>query len=68
MNKPLKKIVENNYDLLMMTSSEVTFEFDSEMIVGSVFKKQGIELVMCTDITKASSREFLDNQLVKVFY
>ncbi len=52
----------------MMTSSEVTFEFDSEMIVGSVFKKQGIELVMCTDITKASSREFLDNQLVKVFY
>ena len=41
-----KKIVENNYDLLMSTSSEVTFEFDSEMMVKveNVFKEQGIEL------------------------
>lgn len=41
-----KKIVENNYDLLMSTSSEITFEFDSEMMVKveNVFKDQGIEL------------------------
>lgn len=54
----------------MMTSLEVTFEFDSEMIVivRNVFKKQCIELMICTDITEASSWEFLDNQLVKVFY
>ena len=41
-----KQVVENNYDLLMSTSAEVTFEFDSEMMVKveNRFKEQGIEL------------------------
>ncbi|TCB57386.1 hypothetical protein [Acinetobacter terrae] len=40
------KMVESNYDLLMSTSSEISFELDNEIIenLEKLNKKQGIEL------------------------
>ena len=39
-------MVESNYDLLMSTSSEISFELDNEIIenLEKLNKKQGIEL------------------------
>lgn len=49
-------MVESNYDLLMATSSEVSFELDHEIIetLESLIKKQGIEL-----------EEFIQDTLIK---
>lgn len=40
------KMVERNYDLLMLTSSEISFELDNDIIenLEKLNKKQGIEL------------------------
>ena len=50
-----KKIVENNYDLLMWTSEEISFELDSETIAMAeqIIKEQGIEF-----------EEFIQNALI----
>ncbi|CAD9197117.1 hypothetical protein [Acinetobacter bohemicus] len=50
-----KKIVENNYDLLMSTSEEISFELDSETIAMAeqIIKEQGIEF-----------EEFIQNALI----
>ena len=49
-------MVESNYDLLMATSSEISFELDHEIIenLEKLIKKQGIEL-----------EEFIQDTLVK---
>ena len=51
-----RKIVENNYDLLMSTSAEISFELDSETITKAenLIKEQGIEL-----------EEFIQNTLIE---
>ena len=51
-----RKMVESNYDLLMATSSEISFELDHEIIenLEKLIKKQGIEL-----------EEFIQDTLVK---
>jgi hypothetical protein len=49
-------MVESNYDLLMATSSEISFELDHEIIenLEKLIKKQGIEL-----------EEFIQDTLIK---
>ncbi|MFW2018560.1 MULTISPECIES: hypothetical protein [Acinetobacter] len=51
-----KKMVESNYDLLMATSSEISFELDHEIIenLEKLIKKQGVEL-----------DEFIQDTLIK---
>ncbi|MEX7524443.1 hypothetical protein AB0863_020400 (plasmid) [Acinetobacter baumannii] len=51
-----RKIVENNYDLLISTSAEISFELDSETITKAenLIKEQGIEL-----------EEFIQNTLIE---
>lgn len=51
-----KKMVENNYDLLMETSNEIEFELDSETIekIEKMNKEQGIEF-----------EEYVQNTLIK---
>ena len=41
-----RKMVESNYDLLMLTSAEISFELESEIItkVENTIKDQGIEI------------------------
>ena len=41
-----KKMVESNYDLLMLTSAEISFELESEIITKAenTIKDQGIEI------------------------
>ena len=49
-------MVESNYDLLMATSSEISFELDHEIIenLEKLIKKQGVEL-----------EEFIQDTLIK---
>ena len=49
-------MVESNYDLLMATSSEISFELDHEIIenLENLIKKQGVEL-----------EEFIQDTLIK---
>ena len=56
LEEAFKKIVENNYDVLMSTSAEISFELESEIItkVENLIKEQGIEL-----------EEFIQNTLIK---
>jgi glutathionylspermidine synthase len=51
-----KKIVDNNYDLLMSTSAEMSFELENETleILEKVIREQGIE-----------TEEFIQNTLIK---
>ena len=51
-----RKIVENNYDGLMLTSAEISFELESEIItkVENTIKDQGIEI-----------EEFIQDALIK---
>jgi hypothetical protein len=46
LEEAFRKIVENNYDLLMSTSAEISFELESDIItkVENLIKEQGIEL------------------------
>ena len=50
------KMVESNYDLLMSTSSEISFELDNDIIenLEKLNKKQGVEL-----------EEFIQDTLIK---
>ena len=56
LEEAFRKIVENNYDVLMSTSAEISFELESEIItkVENLIKEQGIEL-----------EEFIQNTLIK---
>lgn len=56
LEEAFRKIVENNYDLLMSTSEEISFELDSEIMIKAekLIKEQGIEL-----------EEFIQNTLIK---
>ncbi|ATO21181.1 hypothetical protein BS636_15925 (plasmid) [Acinetobacter sp. LoGeW2-3] len=56
LEEAFRKIVENNYDLLMSTSAEISFELESEIItkVENIIKQQGIEL-----------EEFIQDTLIK---
>lgn len=49
-------MVESNYDLLMLTSAEISFELESEIItkVENTIKAQGIEI-----------EEFIQDALIK---
>lgn len=51
-----RKMVESNYDLLMLTSAEISFELESEIItkVENTIKDQGIEI-----------EEFIQDALIK---
>ncbi len=55
LEETFKKVVENNYDLLMDTSAEIEFELDIETIeiAEEVIKAQGIEI-----------EEFIQNTLI----
>jgi len=52
-----KKMVENNYDLLMETSDNIEFELDNETIkkIEKITKEQGIEF-----------EEYVQNALIKL--
>jgi len=56
LEETFRRIVEKNYDLLMATSAEISFELDSEMITRAenLIKEQGIEL-----------EEFIQDILIK---
>lgn len=56
LEEAFRKIVENNYDLLMSTSAEISFELESEIItkVEKLIKQQDIEL-----------EEFIQDTLIK---
>lgn len=56
LEEAFRKIVENNYDLLMSTSAEISFELESEIItkIEKLIKQQGIEL-----------EEFIQDTLIK---
>ena len=45
-DETFRNIIENNYDLLMATSSEISFELDRETIKNTekVLKEQGMEI------------------------
>lgn len=51
-----RKMVESNYDLLILTSAEISFELESEIItkVENTIKDQGIEI-----------EEFIQDALIK---
>ncbi len=57
LEKTFKKMVENNYDLLMETSDTLEFELDSEIIkkIEKITKEQGIEF-----------EEYVQNALIKL--
>ena len=57
LEETFKKMVENNYDLLMETSAEIEFELESETIaeIETIIKEKGIEL-----------DEFVQNALIKL--
>ena len=56
LKETFKKMVENNYDLLMETSDKIEFELDSEVIkkIEKMTKEQGIEF-----------EEYVQNTLIK---
>ena len=56
LKETFKKMVENNYDLLMETSAEIEFELESETIaeIETIIKEKEIEL-----------DEFVQNSLIK---
>lgn len=56
LEEAFRKIVENNYNLLMSTSAEISFELESEIItkIEKLIKQQGIEL-----------EEFIQDTLIK---
>ena len=56
LEETFKKMVENNYDLLMETSAEIEFELESETLakIETIIKEKGIEL-----------DEFVQNSLIK---
>lgn len=56
LEETFKKMVENNYDLLMETSAEIEFELESETIakIENIMKEQEIEF-----------DEFVQNALIK---
>ncbi|MFH7806974.1 hypothetical protein [Acinetobacter sp. BSP-53] len=55
-DETFRNIIENNYDLLMATSSEISFELDQETIKNTekVLKEQGMEI-----------EEFIQDTLIK---
>ncbi|MDN5513461.1 MAG: hypothetical protein L0G64_14365 [Acinetobacter sp.] len=55
-DETFRNIIENNYDLLMATSSEISFELDRETIKNTekVLKEQGMEI-----------EEFIQDTLIK---
>lgn len=55
-DETFRNIIENNYDLLMATSSEISFELDRETIRNTekVLKEQGMEI-----------EEFIQDTLIK---
>jgi len=57
LKKTFKKMVENNYDLLMKTSDKIEFELDSEVIkkIEKITKEQGVEF-----------EEYVQNALIKL--
>lgn len=57
LEETFKKMVENNYDLLVETSEKIEFELDSEVIqeIEKITKEQGIEF-----------EEFVQNSLIKL--
>ncbi|AYA01531.1 hypothetical protein BEN74_00660 (plasmid) [Acinetobacter sp. WCHAc010034] len=57
LKKTFKKMVENNYDLLMETSDKIEFELDSEVIkkIEKITKEQGVEF-----------EEYVQNALIKL--
>ncbi|NWK74478.1 hypothetical protein HYG93_09280 [Acinetobacter sp. SwsAc6] len=56
LKETFKKMVENNYDLLMETSAEIEFDLESETIakIETIIKEKEIEL-----------DEFVQNALIK---
>ena len=56
LDEVFRKVIENNYDLLMSTSAEISFELEPEMIekVEKVIRAQGIEM-----------EEFIQETLIK---
>ena len=56
LKETFKKMVENNYDLLMETSAEIEFDLESETIakIETIIKEKEIEL-----------DEFVQNSLIK---
>jgi len=57
LKETFKKMVENNYDLLMETSDKIEFELDSEVIkkIEKITKEQGVEF-----------DEYVQNALIKL--
>lgn len=55
-DETFRNIIENNYELLMATSSEISFELDQETIKNTekVLKEQGMEI-----------EEFIQDTLIK---
>ena len=56
LDEVFRKVIENNYDLLMSTSAEISFELEPEMIekVEKVIRAQGLEM-----------EEFIQETLIK---
>ena len=56
LDEVFRKVIENNYNLLMSTSAEISFELEPEMIekVEKVIRAQGIEM-----------EEFIQETLIK---
>ncbi|MFC6053864.1 hypothetical protein ACFPT0_13705 [Acinetobacter portensis] len=56
LDEVFRKVIENNYDLLMSTSAEISFELEPETIekVEKVIRAQGIEM-----------EEFIQETLIK---
>ncbi len=56
LDEVFRKVIENNYDLLMSTSAEISFEIEPETIekVEKVIRAQGIEM-----------EEFIQETLIK---
>ena len=57
LKETFKKMVENNYDLLMETSDKIEFELDSDVLkkIEKITKEQGIEF-----------EEYVQNALIKL--
>ncbi len=56
LDEVFRKVIENNYNLLMSTSAEISFELEPEMIekVEKVIRAQGLEM-----------EEFIQETLIK---
>ena len=57
LKETFKKMVENNYDLLMETSDKIEFELDNDVLkkIEKITKEQGIEF-----------EEYVQNALIKL--